>query len=228
VYVRRAAGVVGLVVVAHPACTLTAPPIEDLIGGAPPTTAAAAGDGGAGQAGSGGASCGNGVVDAAAGEECDGGRDASDRCVDCLVECAASEVEDPSTHHCYELIPASGSCGGAGCATWAAARAACERSGRHLLVLVPDEQGFLAPALGGFVKPAWTAGSDANSPNDGEFYWDGFPALQFWSDNWASGQPDGGNQENCVVVQPDFRFSDETCGGVQTYICEWDPPGTPR
>lgn len=83
--------------------------------------------------------CGDGLVDPAAGEECDPGPDAGDGGVlgcgaDCRVRC--SGVIDPTTGHCYFT--------GSPTARVQAARDGCGQSGAHLVAFqTSDELGFV-------------------------------------------------------------------------------------
>jgi len=103
--------------------------------------------------------------------------------------------------------------------TWMEARKFCISQGADLAVLDnADEQTWvlseakkLAPA-----KEVWIGLSDLAA--EGQFVWnDGKPIT--WS-SWASGQPNNGNDSDCVRLRPDGKWDDRVCTEGAAAICE--------
>ena len=68
-------------------------------------------------------------------------------------------------------------------------------------------------------SPAWLGGNDIVS--DGAWVWeDGVEWGEFIS--WASGEPNGGDNEQCLVMKNDLTglWNDDSCGKESRYICK--------
>lgn len=78
--------------------------------------------------------CGDGLIEPAAGEDCDpgDGRPSERGCLRCTVDCEDGGVRDPTSNHCYFL--------GAPTADLAAAEGACRSLGAHVVTLGSDEE----------------------------------------------------------------------------------------
>ena len=73
---------------------------------------------------------------------------------------------------------------------------------------------------------AWSGGNDIN--NEGRWVWaeadgsDGVEIESSWNINWASGQPDNGNNEDCMEINKfGMALNDNQCYTYLTsFICE--------
>jgi hypothetical protein len=170
------------------------------------------GVGGGGTGGQGGSPvfCGNGIIDSV--EECDdtthGGEDP---CNNCLVECPAGGLEEPTTHHCYIVEKNN--------VPWSIAMDNCLQVGFHLATITSAQEANFVQSLnerddlwlGGFYQSGnwmWTTGEP----------W-GFT-------NWENGQPSNPITQACLTVTAvTHEWNDDTCNDGYGYMCEWAPPG---
>jgi hypothetical protein len=106
---------------------------------------------------------------------------------------------------------------------WSNARAACVAGGGDLVILNDDaEQSWLATFMGkSGVNQVWIGLSD--TVTEGNYAWvDGTP-LGSTGAPWATGEPSGGADEDCIGVQmtgANAAWFDLTCGTALRYVCE--------
>jgi cysteine-rich repeat protein len=152
-----------------------------------------------------GGTCGDSIVQP--GEECD---DALTRkgftCAGCVLTCPAGQLEDPATHHCYELVTALA-------ATWTDAQTACAANGGYLAAINSAiENGLVQPSV---IVPLWVGGSRGNA-----FRWVNTDPFCFL--NWSGNAPSQGPKLDCVAMQPNGTWTNETCDLKKGYVCEYD------
>jgi cysteine-rich repeat protein len=177
---------------------------------------AGAGGGGAGAGtASGGGSCGDGVV--APGEECDDQNDVDgDGCTSCVIDCAADELKNAATGHCYRRFAASSTqpVAEANCQAWGGA------PGLGHLVSIENatENAFVAPLV---ASSTWIGADDFG----GDWAWiDGTP---FAFENWQDGEPNYPGIEHCMFMDAEAKWHDHNCGDTRSgYLCERRGAGT--
>jgi cysteine-rich repeat protein len=199
-------------------------------GGADATTSTSAsggGSGGSGGAADGGAGrgeagkpapyCGDGSIDSD--EECDDGNDSDDDgCAGCVVACSGIyAVKDPSTFHCYMAVTAEYS--------WDEARARCFLAGPGVDLFAPSSEAERELILDEIPIPgdftAWTCGNDGTV--EGSYEW---ANGEMWTDPpWASGEPTGNNNQNCILGSSSGTIADAPCSEPHAYVCERTPAG---
>ncbi|XP_070537336.1 C-type mannose receptor 2-like [Ptychodera flava] len=112
---------------------------------------------------------------------------------------------------------------------WHAARDKCRNAGGDLATIHSQEQqAYMTSQLRNVESAMWIGFSDNNW--EGQFRWtDGSP-VNFV--NWATGEPNGGTDENCVEMH--FRgyggyWNDMSCDSTAGYICQAkkDPRNSP-
>lgn len=144
-------------------------------------------------------SCGDGVVQP--GEECDDGAAASPYfdCSGCKLACKAGEFEDPTTRHCYRVVP--------DLVTSNNAASACAGLGAYLAAInTPEENALIQPHI---MAPTWIGLSSAS-----EATWtNGDPVCY-------SNVPGGGPiQKGCAVMLLDGTWA-TSCSANRGYVCE--------
>jgi cysteine-rich repeat protein len=152
--------------------------------------------------------CGDGIVQPA--EECDDGNGiAEDGCHQCRVVCKASEVKEPESLHCYEVVTAPKS--------WLVAEVECEdRGGKLATVTSPTERAFLKPLL---LASSWIG---ASRPSGGAFSWANDEPLCWTS--WDMSEPNG-LTEDCVQMRTNGLWNNQTCSEEHAFVCERTPFG---
>jgi hypothetical protein len=156
--------------------------------------------------------CGDGVVTASIGEECDDGAANSDDPASALATCttgckrragcgplagAAAALIDPSTGHCYVAWP--------GPLNWASAGRECQRNGGDLISIGSQSENDIARSLAGNVSH-WLGISTPPGATPAFTNVDGTPVSYT---NWAPGEPD--TTGHCVRLGSDGWHSD-SCG----------------
>ncbi len=167
------------------------------------------------------ASCGDGFVQAGI-EQCDDGNLVDgDWCSStCQRECLLGEAAALDGSSCYMLFVQPMS--------WLDAAATCGVWGSHLVVLSSAEENAAVLALvDGAVPSVWTALSDQWS--EGTFVWSLAPgqvlAPTYTNWNVDGMQPDNGPAGNGDCAAFDAAtglWSDEACGGLRPFVCEYD------
>lgn len=189
---------------------------------------------------SGGAICGNGMVEP--GEECDDGNAIEgDGCYNCLLDCGCEGCQagmlcegcgpsagsvtykDPASKHCYLY--------GGTEEAWPVARSECSAWGGDLagfstvieLNMIKDT-GILKSLAGGAPSArCWVGGNDQAA--EGQYVW---ANGELWNDppvglSWASAQPDGGANQNCVYIDGQYMMRDRECSIFASFVCERGP-----
>lgn len=149
----------------------------------------------------------------------DAGRDPS-----VPVVCPAGYAPIDGSRTAYRIVEVN--------VAWATAAADCDDDDDDLggahgythLVVVGDpvEKAALTNQFSG---NTWVGLSDAAL--EGSFQWvtgegtHGFPVVG-QRPPWDAGDPDGGNDENCVRFKSSFDFEDKPCGDANSYVCECD------
>jgi C-type mannose receptor len=102
-------------------------------------------------------------------------------------------------------------------ASWAEAKAACERDGAHLVTITsPEEGAFLVSRI--FVE-FWLGAGDHQEER--HFRW--VTGEEFRHQEFAPGEPDDPNgQHDCLFLGRDRRWHDRPCEPKQAYVCETD------
>jgi len=160
------------------------------------------------------ARCGDGVLQV--GEQCDDGNGVDgDGCDACQVVCLSSE--DQFGLNCYADRPTLDT-------DWVSADAACTASGGHLVSISSvGENDFVWLTVMSVLDTGlrWTALHDRNI--EGSFVWTTAEPVVYT--NWALGEPDNLNNEDCVAFAyfPN-EWSDQQCSQSNAYICEYEPP----
>lgn len=129
---------------------------------------------------------------------------------------------------CYRFTDGTNvyqACGGT--SGWATAEHYCTDRGYHLAKITSlGEHAFIRANAGGYSNTdMWIGANDAAS--EGNYVWDDGSTPVYT--NWASGQPNGGTSENCVMMHgaggADGKWHDQTCA-VSTsfsgigFLCE--------
>jgi hypothetical protein len=173
--------------------------------------------------------CGNGVVDLDAGEQCDWGPDGAAGCMkDCTLDCDGGLV-DPTTNHCYFVIPGAPT-------RFDVAQASCVLANAHLVTFVSaDELGVVSswnrahasigfwvgmrsePNVGwlptGVDEPGWNAGCPGCYAADVPGLPGNFPQLR-----------DAGS--SCLEVPLGTTpWNRIPCVDPRRIVCEREPPG---
>jgi cysteine-rich repeat protein/YVTN family beta-propeller protein len=171
--------------------------------------------------------CGNNEVGDS--EECDDGNTTGgDGCSStCTVESSWSCTGDPSvcTQACAAGVAPGATAArhyGSACfafydlttdLNFADAENACESVGGFLVTVGSAARQTLISSLGSY---AWIGLTDQDV--EGTFRW--VSNTPFVYSNWASGQPNGGGSENCVIIENANLWHDYSCGGQHPYFCE--------
>jgi cysteine-rich repeat protein len=151
-----------------------------------------------------GGGCGDGIVQP--GEECDDAiTQAGFTCSGCVIACPGGQIEDPATHHCYELVTTT--------VDWNAAQADCVSKGAYLAAINSSgENGLLAAAAG---APLWVGGS-----RGGSFRW--VNTDPFCYTNWGGNEPSQTGGQDCVTMQKNGTWTNDPCDKKKAYVCEHD------
>jgi hypothetical protein len=118
------------------------------------------------------------------------------------------EAVGPGGQGCYRFVAVA--------ATWNAALAECVSWGGWLVTAKSEaEDDYLATRTGG--DDIWIGLSDV--ADEGEMVWlDGAP---LGAANWADGQPDNFQNEDCVEKRgQDALWNDRSCFAPHFYVCE--------
>jgi hypothetical protein len=191
------------------------------------STTGTAGGGGSGDGGGGGEPgpvCGNGVVEA--GEQCDAGMGGSPYCNACTVVCDGPyDVLDQATLHCYYDTVDDGMH-----YSWTASRDWCvtQWGGDHVVINDAAELAFLQGlAPNGFNEDRWIGAHDMQTEDafvwvDPAVPWTYAPATA----PWFGAEPNGGGNEDCVVLRADGLLEEVDCNqGLTHHLCERAPAG---
>ncbi|XP_077993991.1 macrophage mannose receptor 1-like [Glandiceps talaboti] len=104
--------------------------------------------------------------------------------------------------------------------TWHDARTRCRNAGGDLATIHSQElQAYLASNLRDIKYSMWIGLSD--TVDEGQYRWTDGTVVDFYK--WAPGEPNGGDQENCVEMH--FRayggwWNDVSCSSTGGYICQ--------
>ena len=145
-------------------------------------------------------SCGDGLVQP--GEECDDGAAASPYfdCAGCKLACKAGEFADPTTHHCYRVVPDP--------LTSHDAALACASLGGYLAAInTPEENALLVPHI---AAPTWIGLGTTADPT--------------WSNSdpvcYANAPSTDAIKKSCAVIQADGTWTATACTLKRGYVCE--------
>lgn len=184
------------------------------------------GEGGSGEGGQGGSPpdlCGNGFIDA--GEQCDPGLVPSDYCSGCMVVCNGMyEVLNPANNHCYYNPGEDGMH-----YSWIASRGWCtvQWGGDQVVIDDAAELAFVQGLPAGVNEHRWLGASDLVVED--VFVW--IDVLVPWTYQggmppWFGSEPNGGGNDDCVIIRPDGLFEEVDCNQANTHhFCERAPVG---
>ncbi|XP_078377865.1 CD209 antigen-like protein A [Oculina patagonica] len=98
---------------------------------------------------------------------------------------------------------------------WTAAKSACEALGSNLVVINSrDEQQAIAAKVS---QRTWI-GLYRNPKNTSRWLWvDGSPVNYT---NWARGEPNSPNSEECGEMYPNGKWNDKECYAPRPFVCE--------
>ena len=100
--------------------------------------------------------------------------------------------------------------------SWNDAAEDCISRGSYLAEIQSEEENdYLRPLVAGTYY--WIGGNDIETEN--VWVWKN-SGMRFTYNNWHSGDPDGGSQQNCLAFFVDEKWIDDRCGGALNYICE--------
>ncbi|MDQ3367676.1 MAG: C-type lectin domain-containing protein [Myxococcota bacterium] len=132
--------------------------------------------------------------------------------VDGALACPADYVATAGS--CYRVVINEGEL------AWLAAELACEAAGpgAHLVVIeTEDERAVVDALIPTGIVDALIGTSDRVT--EGVFLTvHGTPEVG----RWAPGQPDGGANQNCVVIDQAGELADSFCGDPDDFVCEYD------
>ena len=176
----------------------------------------ASANGGAGSAGAGGA-CGNGKLDGS--EECDDGNDTpNDGCTDCKVDCGeAGAFKDPTTHHCYWIVPTP--------QTWMTAQGLCSGPGRvdAAALSTQPELDLVKPHL---TTESWLGGHYVG----GSWVWTNGEPWSYGDDHgrrakppWTMAHGDNHMFFMCVTEETTGDIDAHGCIEQKPVVCERTP-----
>jgi cysteine-rich repeat protein len=148
-------------------------------------------------------SCGDGIVQP--GEECDDGAAPAPyvTCSGCKLACKAGEIEDPTTHHCYRVVP--------DLTTAIDAVNACASLEAYLAAInTKEENAWLEPHI---TAPAWIGLGTTADPT------------------WSNGDPvcyvnalvGDAIKQDCAVIQVGGTWEAASCALKRGYVCERGP-----
>ncbi|KAL9968109.1 hypothetical protein ACROYT_G026441 [Oculina patagonica] len=105
---------------------------------------------------------------------------------------------------------------------WTAAKSACEALGSNLVVINSrDEQQAIAAKVS---QRTWI-GLYRNPKNTSRWLWvDGSPVNYT---NWARGEPNSPNSEECGEMYPNGKWNDKECYAPRPFVCETRVPTCP-
>jgi hypothetical protein len=129
--------------------------------------------------------------------------------------CAADEIVTPSGS-CYRLFT--------GREEWEPARELCRRRGTGwdlATIDSPAENAFVAATIGS-EDGTWIGLNDRAPNPEGVFSWSNGAPVEFT--NWAEGEPNDLDDEDCTVVYPDSaEWNDSACEFDREFLCEGPP-----
>lgn len=141
----------------------------------------------------------------------------------CPGGCVPVRRAVPDATHVYLLCATA--------AARAAATAACLGEATHLVRIddAPEQEWVRMQATNSFgANPFAIGGSDATTEGswvweDGDLFWtgnEGGMAAPGAFTNWAGGEPNNSNNEDCAIMKPDQTWDDRDCGDSFRYVCE--------
>lgn len=107
---------------------------------------------------------------------------------------------------------------------WPAAKKACNNLGMELALLTNAEIFNDVHTKTNIGYSYWIGGSDRfNGGSEGNWFWPN--GRKFWPSsagsyaNWASGEPNGGSNENCLQAFPSGQWNDQPCATKWPVLC---------
>ena len=103
--------------------------------------------------------------------------------------------------------------------TWSAAKTHCVSLGSLLAAIHSRKENDFVRTL--ISSPAWLGGNDIVS--DGTWVWEDEEQWGGFT-SWRSGEPNGGDYEQCLVMRYDFsgEWNDAPCSNEKDYVCKMD------
>ena len=125
--------------------------------------------------------------------------------LDLPIECDTDWIKYEG--HCYLRVTSGWK--------WTFAMTNCMNHGGYLLEIeTAEENTFIRSAFPS--GDYWIGGSDL--AQEGTFIWYSGNPLTFTA--WLSGEPNGGNSENCIRIDTDGKWRDKSCSWALHSICE--------
>ena len=136
----------------------------------------------------------------------------------CLVAAPAATLYSSNGHY-YQLFTSEKPFKDA---VQAAAQSVYSGRRGYLATITSVERSFIVNTMG--IRNAWIGGSDYAS--EGTFRWVDGPeagsAVQLYSGYWSSGEPNNSGNEDCMLINGNGYFNDESCTKSQDYVVEYE------
>jgi hypothetical protein len=149
---------------------------------------------------------------------CVASRHIAHMCLPCLVAAPAATLYSSNGHY-YQLFTSGKSFKDA---VQAAAQSVYSGRRGYLATITSVERSFIINTMG--IRNAWIGGSDYAS--EGTFRWVDGPeagsAVQLYSGYWSSGEPNNNGNEDCMLINSNGYFNDESCSKTQGYVVEYE------
>lgn len=98
--------------------------------------------------------------------------------------------------------------------TWDTAESSCRSLGGHLAIITTSSENYFVYSIA--QTAVWIGARDVAS--EGTFLWPDGTTVAFG--NFASGEPNGGTNENCVQMTATSTWNDLSCAATRGYVCE--------
>ena len=102
-------------------------------------------------------------------------------------------------------------------ATYDSAKATCDNSDGYLVEITSTGENNFIKGLANGIR-VWLGATDQEQ--EGSWKWSRGSSVSYF--NWATGEPNGGEDEDCITQEADGQWVDRTCTTTHIFICEWD------